>query len=188
MDEEGKRVVEEEEKEKDEEGKRVVEEVEEEKDVEEKRVVGKVKKEDGGEEKKAEEEKEKEESPEDCNAKHLDIRMIISELPVSLGLNQTQPTPRILPTSYRGTTKHPLPATKRTKSDTHVYPGLIMGETTLDPKHNVGNHTPAEYVDCRCFWALVTVGAQKPFPLQITLIGTLILAMTLYKPLRENNF
>ncbi|GFN93636.1 hypothetical protein PoB_002014200 [Plakobranchus ocellatus] len=46
-----------------------------------------------------------------------------------------------------GTTKLPSPATKRTKIDTHVYPGIIMGGTTLDPKHNVGKRTPTECVD-----------------------------------------
>ncbi|GFN78267.1 hypothetical protein PoB_000477300 [Plakobranchus ocellatus] len=33
------------------------------------------------------------------------------------------------------------------KSDTHVYPGVVMGVTTLDPKHNVGKRTPTECVD-----------------------------------------
>ncbi|GFO34054.1 hypothetical protein PoB_006055900 [Plakobranchus ocellatus] len=33
------------------------------------------------------------------------------------------------------------------KIDTHVYPGVIMGGTTLDPKHNVGKRTPTECVD-----------------------------------------
>ncbi|GFN73732.1 hypothetical protein PoB_000023800 [Plakobranchus ocellatus] len=33
------------------------------------------------------------------------------------------------------------------KIDTHVYPGVIMGVTTLDPKHNVGKRTPTERVD-----------------------------------------
>ncbi|GFO46142.1 hypothetical protein PoB_007264700 [Plakobranchus ocellatus] len=33
------------------------------------------------------------------------------------------------------------------KIDTHVYPGVIMGGTTLDPKHNVGKRTPIECVD-----------------------------------------
>ncbi|GFN97629.1 hypothetical protein PoB_002413500 [Plakobranchus ocellatus] len=41
-------------------------------------------------------------------------------------------------------TKLPSPATKRTKN---VYPGVIMGGTTLDPKHNVGKRTPTECVD-----------------------------------------
>ncbi|GFO10632.1 hypothetical protein PoB_003713700 [Plakobranchus ocellatus] len=45
-----------------------------------------------------------------------------------------------------GMTKLPSPATKRTKNDTHVYPGVIMG-TTLDPKYNVGRRTPTECVD-----------------------------------------
>ncbi|GFO27829.1 hypothetical protein PoB_005433400 [Plakobranchus ocellatus] len=33
------------------------------------------------------------------------------------------------------------------KIDTRVYPGVIMGGTTLDPKHNVGKGTPTECVD-----------------------------------------
>ncbi|GFO19763.1 hypothetical protein PoB_004626800 [Plakobranchus ocellatus] len=33
------------------------------------------------------------------------------------------------------------------KIDTYVYPGVIMGGTTLDPKHNVGKRTPTECVD-----------------------------------------
>ncbi|GFN93060.1 hypothetical protein PoB_001956600 [Plakobranchus ocellatus] len=33
------------------------------------------------------------------------------------------------------------------KFDTHVYPGVIMGGTTQDPKHNVGKRTPTECVD-----------------------------------------
>ncbi|GFO26119.1 hypothetical protein PoB_005262400 [Plakobranchus ocellatus] len=33
------------------------------------------------------------------------------------------------------------------KIDTHVYPGVMMGGTTLDPKHNVGKRTPIECVD-----------------------------------------
>ncbi|GFO19620.1 hypothetical protein PoB_004612500 [Plakobranchus ocellatus] len=33
------------------------------------------------------------------------------------------------------------------KIDTHVYPGVIMGGTTLDQKHNVRKRTPTECVD-----------------------------------------
>ncbi|GFO08411.1 endonuclease-reverse transcriptase [Plakobranchus ocellatus] len=33
------------------------------------------------------------------------------------------------------------------KIDTHVYPSVMMGGTTLDPKHNVGKRTPTECVD-----------------------------------------
>ncbi|GFN73713.1 hypothetical protein PoB_000021900 [Plakobranchus ocellatus] len=33
------------------------------------------------------------------------------------------------------------------KIDTHVYPGVIMGGTRLNPKHNVGKRTPTECVD-----------------------------------------
>ncbi|GFN94881.1 hypothetical protein PoB_002138700 [Plakobranchus ocellatus] len=33
------------------------------------------------------------------------------------------------------------------KIDTHVYPGVIMGGTTLDPKHSVRKRTLTECVD-----------------------------------------
>ncbi|GFN84290.1 hypothetical protein PoB_001079600 [Plakobranchus ocellatus] len=72
-----------------------------------------------------------------------------------------------------GTTKLPSPAPSGPKIDTHgVHPGVIMGGTTLDPKHNVGNAHRQNVWTPAVLRALVTVGAQKPFPMQITLIGT----------------
>ncbi|GFO36925.1 hypothetical protein PoB_006343000 [Plakobranchus ocellatus] len=45
------------------------------------------------------------------------------------------------------TTKLPSQQPSGLKIDTHVYPGVIMGGTTLDPKHNVRKGTPTECVD-----------------------------------------
>ncbi|GFO42087.1 hypothetical protein PoB_006859200 [Plakobranchus ocellatus] len=50
-------------------------------------------------------------------------------------LNTLAPMPVALKLLTHSTTKLPYPATKRKKTDTHVYPGVIMGGTTVDPRH-----------------------------------------------------
>ncbi|GFO05071.1 lysosomal alpha-glucosidase protein [Plakobranchus ocellatus] len=77
-----------------------------------------------------------------------------------------------------GMTKHLLPATKRTKSDTHVYSSVIMGGTTLDPKHNAGRHHRQNVWTTAVLRTPDTIGAQKPVPVQINPTGTQTLAAT----------
>ncbi|GFN76838.1 hypothetical protein PoB_000334400 [Plakobranchus ocellatus] len=61
--------------------------------------------------------------------------------------------------------------------DTHVYPGAILGGTTLDPKHIVGKRTPTECVGHGLF-----TGSRHRWSLEASsyanhLIGTLTLAV-----------
>ncbi|GFO33390.1 ras-like protein family member 11b [Plakobranchus ocellatus] len=64
------------------------------------------------------------------------------------------------------------------KIDTHGYPGVIMGGTTLDPKHNVGKRTPTECVDHGRFTGSRHRWSSEASSYEITLIGTLVSAVT----------
>ncbi|GFO06530.1 hypothetical protein PoB_003303500 [Plakobranchus ocellatus] len=65
------------------------------------------------------------------------------------------------------------------KVDTHdVYPGVIMGGTTLDPKHNVGKRTPTECVDHGRFTGSRHRWSSETSSYKITLIGTMTFAVT----------